>query len=365
MNLEFITAIFFLLGFVVFYNTKMLHRQPLQNNQTLSVIIPARNEAINLPSLLSRLNQEKQFIYEIIVVNDGSKDNTENIAKAFGAKVLNVDGYPKDWKGKNFACFTGAKQALGERLLFLDADLLPQENMVQKLHSNYRGGTVLSVQPYHYTEKFYEQLSLFFNMITIGAVGVSLPGKDKSIGLFGPVIMMDKSLYFDFGGHELVKNEVIEDYHLGMLLRKKAIACDLFLGYGSISYQMYKGGISDLIWGWSKNFAGAAIKTPFPHLLCVSLWIMSYYFIALNLIQNSILYYNGTQDIQFTLLYLGLYLFAGTVLYIKARTLGKFSLLSCIFYIIPLSAFTVIFALSFVLKFIVKKVRWKGRWLKI
>ena len=365
MVLDIITALFLLLGFVLFYKTKTLHRKPLQNRRKLSIIIPARNEEINIASLLSGLKNEKHLIYEIIVVNDGSKDKTEDIAKSFGAKVVNIDRHPLDWKGKNFACFTGAKHAFGDILLFLDADLIPQEHMVEKLQSNYRVGTVLSVAPYHYTEKVYEQLSLFFNTISIAAVGVCLPGKDKGIGLFGPVLMMDKSLYFDFGGHELVKNEVIEDYQLGMLLRKEGIVRDLFLGYGSISYQMYKGGLSDLIWGWSKNFAGAALKTPFAYLLSVFLWIMSYYYVAIGLIQNSIIYFNKTVDIQVTLLYILLYLLAGTLLYCNVRKLGKFTLLSCIFYIIPLSAFTFIFALSFVLKFIAKKVRWKGRWLKI
>lgn len=359
------TIIFLLLGYILFFKVRKLKHKKSQNTKKLSIIIPARNEEINLPILLSGLQNEKDLIYEIIVVDDFSSDKTPDIARSFGAKVINIKQHPSGWKGKNFACFTGSKEASGEILLFLDADLIPQQGMIKKLQSNYISSTVLSVQPYHYTKKYYEQISLFFNITAIGAVGVSLPGKDKSVGLFGPVLMMDKDLYFSFGGHEIVKNEVMEDYQLGTILRKRNIKCDMFLGYQSISYQMYKGGIFDLIWGWSKNFASGATNTPFVYLLPVVLWLMSYYSIAINLIKNIILYFNSLGSIDTIIFCLILYIFAATLLFLKARKLGNFSLLSCIFYIIPLAAFTLIFIFSLILKFIFKKVKWKGRWHKI
>lgn len=362
MSLDRITMLFVLLGFVLFYKEKTLKNKTIQEKQTLSIIIPARNEEINLPTLLSGLEKEKDLITELIVVNDGSDDATAKIAKSFDAKVINLDHKPQGWGGKNFACFTGAKVASGEVLLFLDADLIPQKNMIKKLESNYRRGTVLSVQPYHYTKKAYEQFSLFFNAVAIAAVGVCFPGKKKSIGLFGPVLMLDKNLYFGFGGHTLVKNEILEDFHLGTLLRKRGIECDMFLGYGSISYQMYKGGIMDLIWGWSKNFASGAIKTPIGYLLPVVLWLISYYTIVIELIKNSVFYFKGSGSLAVFLLWLTMYIVSGILLLIKVKKLGKFSFLSYICYVIPLAGFTLIFIFSLILKFIVKRVKWKGRW---
>ncbi|MGL4607322.1 MAG: glycosyltransferase [Eubacteriaceae bacterium] len=360
-----ITSLFLLLGFVFFYKTKTLNVRPLKKKQKLSIIVPARNEEINLPVLLSGLNKNKHLIHEIIVVNDCSEDNTVMVAKSFNAEVVNIDHQPEGWKGKNFACYTGAKKASGDLLLFLDSDLIPQKDMIEKLITNYQEGTVLSVQPYHYTEKAYEQFSLFFNIVAIAAVGVCLPGKDKSIGLFGPVLMMDKNLYFDFKGHKLVKNEVIEDYHLGILLRKKGIKCDLFLGFGCVDYQMYKNRFVDLIWGWSKNFAGAAAKTPPTFLFSVIVWLASYYSIAINFVGSIVLFFSGAGSVETTLLYVVLYLFAGIILFINSRKLGNFSLFSCIFYVIPLLVFTLIFMFSLILKFIIKKVKWKGRWHKV
>lgn len=86
-------------------------------NERLSIIIPAKNEAVSLVLLLPKLKQ----LYpdaEIIVVNDGSTDTTRAIAEANGAQVLShVHSL-----GNGAAIKTGARYAEGERLLFMDAD---------------------------------------------------------------------------------------------------------------------------------------------------------------------------------------------------------------------------------------------------
>lgn len=360
-----LSVIFLFIIFVLFYNIKELRNITYSkyNCQKISVIIPARNEAINLPSILSSL--QNQNIYEIILVNDGSTDSTATIANSFNVKIINIDKCPDGWAGKNYACYVGAQNSTGDILLFLDSDLTLNSNAIKKLISSFDENSVLSVQPYHHAEKLYEKFSLFFNIISVAAVGLCLPGKDKSIGLFGPVFMVSKKLYFSFGGHELVKNEVMEDYKLGQLLRKKGIKCNLFLGINSISYKMYKGGLGDLVWGWSKNFASGAVETPILYLIPVFLWVSSYYSISMNLIKNSILFFINTSFYLNMIFYFLLYLLASLFLYIKAKKIGSFSLLDCFFHIIYLLAFTLIFIFSLILKFIIRKVKWKGRWYKI
>ncbi len=351
-----------LLSFIMFYRLKVLRAVNKDRKDIkLSIVIPARNESINLATLLKGIQKQTVKPYEVIVVNDQSTDNTKEIAALYGADVVDVLSIPNGWRGKNYACFLGAQSATGDVLLFLDADLILQADAVKRLVNGYKEGAVLSVQPYHYTTKPYEQLSLFFNMISVAALGVCLPGKDRSIGLFGPVLMMGKELYHSFGGHEIVKGEVLEDFKLGFLLRKLGIGCNLFLGYKPISYQMYKGGIVDLICGFSKNFASAATKTPLLYLICVVLWVSSYYFFAIDMIKQGIISLSQGYTLQLAVSVF-LYLLAGNILYLKSRWIGRFSYLSSILYIIPLAGFTLIFAFSLFLKFVLKKVYWKGRW---
>ncbi len=94
----------------------------------LSIIIPLYNEEkrlINLPNIYNYLNNQK-FNWEIILVNDGSKDNTKkiatNIIKNNSFKKVRLISY-KNNRGKGFAVKNGMLKARGEHRLFIDIDL--------------------------------------------------------------------------------------------------------------------------------------------------------------------------------------------------------------------------------------------------
>lgn len=84
----------------------------------LSVVIPAKNEATSLPSLLRALTDLQSRVFEVIVVNDGSTDDTATVAESAGARVVN-HAYSK---GNGAAIKSGARAARGDLLLFMDAD---------------------------------------------------------------------------------------------------------------------------------------------------------------------------------------------------------------------------------------------------
>jgi dolichyl-phosphate beta-glucosyltransferase len=88
----------------------------------LSVVIPAFNEADRLPRTLARLGaflREFGRGHEILVVDDGSKDETSEKARAAGATVLRNDTN----RGKGHAVRRGMLEARGQRRLMTDADL--------------------------------------------------------------------------------------------------------------------------------------------------------------------------------------------------------------------------------------------------
>lgn len=89
----------------------------IDDNYKISIIIPAKNEAASLKIFLPEL--QKNFAYaEIIVVNDGSSDETSDICKKYSVKEIR---HPYS-KGNGAAVKTGARAATGDVLVFMDGD---------------------------------------------------------------------------------------------------------------------------------------------------------------------------------------------------------------------------------------------------
>lgn len=85
--------------------------------ESISVVIPAKNEGRNLGKLLPRIREELPDA-EIIVVNDGSTDDTREVAEKVGARCVNHE-YSL---GNGAAIKSGARVAKGEVIVFMDGD---------------------------------------------------------------------------------------------------------------------------------------------------------------------------------------------------------------------------------------------------
>src|SRR3989344_497435 len=91
----------------------------------LSVIIPAYNEAKRLPLTLIDIDKhlkKADFLYEIIIINDGSKDATAEIVERFSHLVENLRLISQKNTGKGGAVKKGILEARGKIRLFMDAD---------------------------------------------------------------------------------------------------------------------------------------------------------------------------------------------------------------------------------------------------
>ena len=101
----------------------------------ISIIIPAKNESQGLLLLLPDLVKIKK-VSEIIVVNDGSTDNTEPVCLENNINVVN---HPYS-KGNGAAIKTGVRNAKGDVLIFMDADGQHRVEDVKKLIDEYNSG---------------------------------------------------------------------------------------------------------------------------------------------------------------------------------------------------------------------------------
>lgn len=83
----------------------------------ISVVLPAKNEAGAIGETIKKI-QQLSLVNEIIVVNDGSTDQTQHVAEQAGAQVIS---HPYS-KGNGAAIKTGARHATGDIIIFMDAD---------------------------------------------------------------------------------------------------------------------------------------------------------------------------------------------------------------------------------------------------
>lgn len=91
----------------------------------LSIVIPVKNEEVFLPKLLRSIQKQNFSDYEVIVADAGSTDQTKEIAKSYGARIVK-GGLPA--RGRN----AGAEAARGDLLLFLDADVILPQGFFEK-----------------------------------------------------------------------------------------------------------------------------------------------------------------------------------------------------------------------------------------
>ncbi len=83
----------------------------------VSVIIPAFNEEENIANVIDK-SKKCKYVEEIIVVDNKSTDKTQEVATKKGAKVVKCEQ-----QGKGYAMEEGIKQAIGDIIVFLDADI--------------------------------------------------------------------------------------------------------------------------------------------------------------------------------------------------------------------------------------------------
>jgi 4,4'-diaponeurosporenoate glycosyltransferase len=324
----------------------------------VSVVVPARNEAANLPHLLDSLAAQHLTSLQIIVVDDASTDGTAEVARAHGATVVEAGELPDGWTGKSWACSQGAALATGSTLVFLDADVrLQPGGLAAVVAERQRRGGLLSVQPYHRMNRLYERLSAVFNIIAVMGVAVASPGRDgRASGAFGPCLVCDVDEYRRIGGHGSVRSEILEDLALGREFAEAGIDVWGAGGRGTIEFRMYPAGLAQLVEGWSKNMASGSATISRVRLLISLLWVSGAVGSATQLV---LLGFGastwGTTDV------LAAWLVFAVQFGVMLRQLGNFGWLTAAAYPVMVTTFVLVFFRSLWLTVVRRQVRWRGR----
>jgi len=233
---------------------------------SLSIIVPARNEAENLHMLMPSLRSQKYDGHcELIVADDDSTDDTAAVAKAHGAALLSLKELPSGWLGKPYACHQAACGATGDWLLFTDADTCHAPDSAARAVS------------YAVTHEL-DGLSLFLHHDAIGFFDASVQVTALA-GLFaglspdratlnGQYILLRRTVYEASGGFAMVRAEPLEDVALGRRLREMGYAVPTLRGQDVAQVNMYRD-FRQLWQGMARIGAGTLSRSGFGGFVTV------------------------------------------------------------------------------------------------
>jgi len=256
----------------------------------LSVIIPARNEELNLEACLaSLLAQDDDFFklgkdWELIVIDDASTDRTRAIANSLQREGMTVIEAPplelratqRAFTGKTQACWVGAQQAHGRWLLFTDADTIHEPgDLVRALHEAKKHSVaLLSYSPQQIVTGLAQRALMplvFSELVSVyPPKEVNDPGK-KLAAANGQFLLVARKAYFAAGGHRAVGLSVLEDVDLAWNIKRNGARNGgryIRLRYApdALSTRMYRT-LGEMMEGWEKNLA-----LLFPHALMLAAW---------------------------------------------------------------------------------------------
>ena len=253
---------------------------PLQRaGSVVSVIIPARNEAMNIERAVRSILATEYGSIELIVVDDRSSDATAEIverlarsAEAAGRLQL-VRGaeLPEGWFGKSWAIIQGYGVARGDVLLFTDADTWHHPELLPRTVTVLTSERVdlVSVVSRQEMVSFWERLVQPHVLLALASRVGDLRRVNRTRITWdaiasGAYILTTRRAYETVGTHAAVKGSVAEDVALAQTYVRHHL--DIFLTHAAqfMSVRMYRS-LAEIVEGWSKNLA-LGVPLMFPPL---------------------------------------------------------------------------------------------------
>ena len=246
-------------------NSPEWDRKP-HSNPRVSIIVPACNEEATVDAALTTLLNLDYENYEVIFVNDRSKDATGEIADAVAAtpegknrlKVIHIDTLPSGWLGKPHAMWTAALDATGEWLLFTDADVLFKPDSVRRVlsYAENEAADHVVLFPRIILRTVGEKLMIaFFQTLFIFGHRpwrVADPESNDHMGV-GAFNFIRRSVYEAIGTYKSLCLEVLDDMKLGKVVKNSGYRQRNVFGDDLISLRWAQGAMG-VVRNLTKNF---------------------------------------------------------------------------------------------------------------
>lgn len=229
----------------------------------MSVIIPARNESVNIGEVLRSILHTTYEPIELLVVDDRSTDDTAAIVAAAAAedpRVRLVTGteVPPGWFGKPWACRQGYQSARGELLLFTDADTRHEPALLGHAVGALalEAADLVTVAPRQRCVTLWERLVMpqvwLLLALRFPPGRVNRARHTRDVIANGQFILVTRTSYEAVGTHEAVRDEIAEDLALAQVYHLAGRKIHFAFAEHLMETRMYRG-LGHLVEGWSKN----------------------------------------------------------------------------------------------------------------
>lgn len=264
-------------GLINYFSIRRFDQYPISIHfPRVSILVPARNEALNIEACLTSLLNQDYPDFEVIVLDDQSTDETRQIIERLARSnehLLVLDGtvLPEGWLGKHWACHQLYLASSGDLMLFTDADTTHAPDMLRASVSAlfHEKADLITGFPQEEVVSMGEKLIVpiigfgIFTFIPIPLVQkLRLSALSITIGQF---MLFRREAYQAIGGFESVKSEVVDDMCLGRNIINNGLEWRFLDGTRHVSCRMYHN-FWDSVSGFSKSLFAVFDYRILPYL---------------------------------------------------------------------------------------------------
>ena len=271
-------------------NLRLLKKPPLEGPlpeplPQVSILVPARNEERNIgPCLASLLKQDYPRL-EVFVLDDNSSDGTAALVEEMASRdgrvaLLRGKPLPPGWHGKAYACHQLGQAAKGEWLLFTDADTVHQPHSVSAaIRAAFQDGLdLLSLMPRIIALSFWEKILLPvipFGILVFMPLGMMNSRPDPRLAMaIGPFILVKRSAYRRAGGHQAIRDDIVDDIAIAREVKRAGGRIALMDGTDVVAVRFYRN-LREIWQGISKSaFAAMGNSLRIMFLVLVVAWCL-------------------------------------------------------------------------------------------
>ncbi|MBL8046208.1 MAG: glycosyltransferase [Anaerolineales bacterium] len=274
-----------------------------QSSHSLSVLIPARNEAAVIGQTVRALLAQPE-VTELLILDDHSTDGTAAVAQEAAnsdarLRVIAGQPLPAGWLGKNWACHQLSQAARGNLLLFTDADVIWQPLSINPLLSQLgkSAADLLTIWPTQITHTWAERLVVPLMALAIHAylpvLAVHyLPWRAFSAAM-GQCLLFRRAAYEKIGGHYAVRANIVEDVALAAHIKSAGLKLRMADGNHFMACRMYQnwpqvraGYAKNILAGHGNQPALLLLSTLFHWIVFVLPWLLVFSYGLLGELEN-------------------------------------------------------------------------------